>query len=149
MNSAVLDFTHTEPPMGDPVDRPSAQRWSMTQKVLMAILAIGTVWGLIVTTQFSTAMQRAGELESRNAALDRTNRDLAAQVKTLPTLRQDLADTKRSLDLEITQKRRLAVMYERAEAGRKQAVADHATALGRIAALEKVGAGKKPQPKRK
>ncbi len=149
MNTATLDFAPTEPPLSDdPVSRSVAERWPMMLKVLVAILAIGTLAAFILYSQMGATMERIGQLENRNAALERTNSEFTRKVASLPKLQKELADTKRLLGLETAEKNRLAVLLTRSEAGRKQAVADHAAALRQIAALEKAGAGKK-QPKRK
>jgi hypothetical protein len=113
-------------------------------KVLITVLALGTVLALVLFSQMGTAMDRIEQLELANARLERLNGDLAGQVQSLPRLQKDLATAKRSLAVETSEKNRLAVLLTRAEAGRKQAVADHEAALRQIAALQKAATSKTP-----
>jgi hypothetical protein len=92
--------------------------------ILPALLYFGSAW-------YTSRLERA-----------RTEGAQAAQV-AMAKLRTDLATANAELrrkqlvlDAEILRKKELAVLYERAEAARKQAVADHAAALAQLKALQ-------------
>jgi len=56
-----------------------------------------------------------------------------AEVKRL---NEDATRLRQSLSVEVAEKKRLAVLYERVEAARKQAVADHAVLAARLRGYE-------------
>jgi hypothetical protein len=70
---------------------------------------------------------------------------LKKELEASASLQSELTRTKQTLASEIARKKDLAVMYERAEAGRKQAVADHKVLADKLRAYE----SKKPTIKKK
>jgi hypothetical protein len=109
---------------------------SSSQKKMMWALS-GALVFLVLSVFHNVSLRNDVETARTLASSYAMERDaLKKKLDASTSLQSELARTKQTLASEIARKKELAVMYERAESARKQAVADHKVLADKLRAYE-------------